>query len=252
MAWDCGFFRKNVTFLMSQSGKTYAELANELGINPSSVWRMFNKNCTCPTLDQIIVICKYFNESIDDMININIEDWKNERKIHSVNINEKFGRQTTASRLVYKRYERNTYYIYYLTGQLKFALRSGELKTLNTYEKGGYVNAELKLQNGNTYKCKVVIDHPTYLYIYCINDNNVERLLIVLQEKRYSKKEHLGGIGAALWEGSNYRPTFQKMIISKYELNLEDDSIKNEIIALLSFQALSGYHLFITEEILMP
>lgn len=248
MAWDCGFFRKNVAFLMSQSGKTYAELSNELGINPSSVSRMFNQNRTCPTLDQIVVICKYFDESIDDMINIDIEDWEKERKIHSANMNEKFGRQTFASRSVYMRYEDTTYYIYYLTGQSSFKLRTGELNILKTYEKGGYINGELKLQNGNTYKCKVVIDHPAYLYIYCINDNDVERLLIVLQEKRYSNKKYLGGIGAALWEGSNYRPTFQKMIVSKYEIKLNSDSIEDKIVSLLSVQSSSSFHLFISEK----
>lgn len=59
----------NLTFLMKQKNINRTELAKEIGIAPSTINSWYNRNCDNISLSTLLKLSKYFNVTMEDLIN---------------------------------------------------------------------------------------------------------------------------------------------------------------------------------------
>ncbi len=59
----------NLTYLMEKKGINRTELAKEIGIAPSTINSWYNRNCENISLSTLLKLSKYFNVSMEDLIN---------------------------------------------------------------------------------------------------------------------------------------------------------------------------------------
>lgn len=62
---------KNLTILMAEKGINRTELAKEIGIAPSTINSWYNRNCDNISLSTLLKLSKYFNVSMEDLVNGN-------------------------------------------------------------------------------------------------------------------------------------------------------------------------------------
>lgn len=129
-----------------------------------------------------------------------------------------------------RRYENLTLYCYYYSGEAEYNIREGVLALDQREGNTGSFVAGILKTNSQEYICKLVVEHPMYIYIFGENRINPERTFIVLHEPKYSKqnKPYVGGVGLCVSEGSSKEPYMQKILLSSIQLSIEKqkDSIK--------------------------
>lgn len=60
---------ENLTYLMKEKNINRTELAKNIGIAPSTVNSWYNRNCDNISLSTLIKLSKYFNISMEELIN---------------------------------------------------------------------------------------------------------------------------------------------------------------------------------------
>lgn len=60
---------ENLTYLLKEKNMNRTELAKEIGIAPSTINSWYNRNCDNISLSTLIKLSKYFNISMEELIN---------------------------------------------------------------------------------------------------------------------------------------------------------------------------------------
>lgn len=254
--FDTLFFRDNMRYLREGKRYTQSLIEKKYGI-PQSQLSEFEKGSKRPYLDQAIIISEVAHESLDDMIYLNMEErdanWKAEgqkrisirRRPAFVPVdNELIGRQPLVNERLLKRFSNITYYVYYISGIKKRKLQVGKLQLKPKRPNSSLILGNLRT-NSQEYDCKLVIEHPLYIYLFGNNKDNTERLTLMLHEpkSRYDSKPYKGGLGIVMMEGSNGIPSFQRMGISKCALPQDE-----RLIEFLQLHVTNGYRCEVTRK----
>lgn len=226
-------FSKNLTALRNQNGLSQENVANSTGISQStlsgfeSYYKHSNSaSAKTPSLKQALTIAHHFNVGIGDMVDRDIStDTKNLEMLQPEEIH---GARHQVSPLPLLRFVNTSFCLYYYSDtDITGKIRIGHLYTNHQCGKGhNFVSGHLKSE-AQEYHCKVVIEHPSYIYIFGNNSHNPERLFIVLNEPRFTTRtrKYQCGVGLMISEGSSGNQFVQKVVVTGTELKSEHHEI---------------------------
>lgn len=221
------FFALNLKFLRKKHKITQDVLSYEVGVG-QSVISDYERERAIPSLETALRISEYFDIGLGEMLDCDLNTFKGRPKQSAEQAMHGAKYRSFVGGL--RRYENLILYCYYYSGEAEYNIREGVL-TLDRREgiTGSFVAGILKT-NSQEYICKLVVEHPLYIYIFGENRINPERTFIVLHEPKYSQqnKPYVGGVGLCVSEGSSKEPYMQKILLSSIQLSIETqkDSIK--------------------------
>lgn len=217
-------FAKNLHFLRAQNNEKQDVLAHAIGISQSMI-SSYEKGIKMPSLEIAFRICAHYDVSMSELLEVDFERYTHIR--HKMPRAALGGVRKMLNPKILTRFENIELYCYYYSGVgNKKNLRSGQL---SLYGRGGENGSFVfgKLKTAQLYLCKLVVEHPQYIYLFGDNVKNPERMMMVFHEPRFTegKKVYCGGIGFCLSIGSAKRPVFQKVLLTSkpFNLALEED-----------------------------
>ena len=214
------FFAKNLHFLRAQNNEKQDVLADAIGISQSMISN-YEKGTKMPSLEIASRICAHYDVSMSELFEVDFEHYTNIS--HQMSRAALVGVRKMNNPQILTKFENIELYCYYYSGVGdKKELRSGQLSLRERGGKNGsFVFGQLK--TAQLYLCKLVVEHPQYIYLFGDNVKNPERMMMVFYEPRFTegKKVYCGGIGFCLSIGSAKRPVFQKVLLTSKPFNLE-------------------------------
>lgn len=235
-------FADNMVILRNQKGLSQTSISNTLSI-PQSTISAFETKKRRPTLEQALMIAHLFGKGIGDLVYRDFElDMQNLEALQPEAIR---GARQPISSLPLKRFDNTTFSIYYYSNtDTTGKIRVGNLIMNQQCGKDySFVSGRLKTE-AQEYNCKLVVEHPSYIYIFGNNCHNPERLFIVLNEPRFTTRirKYQCGVGLMISEGSSGDQFVQKVVVTVSELRYEHyNSIKKWLD--MSNHSISGYSL---------
>lgn len=220
-------FADNMVILRNQKGLSQASIADDLRI-PQSTLSAFETKRRRPTLEQALMIAHQLGKGIGDLVYRDIGiDTQNLEALQPEVIK---GTRQQISPLPLKRFVNTTFSIYYYSNtDTTRKIRVGHLVMNQQCGKEySFVSGQLKTE-AQEYNCKLVVEHPSYIYIFGNNCHNPERLFIVLNEPKFTTRirKYQCGVGLMISEGSSGDQFVQKVVVTVSELRNEHyDSIK--------------------------
>lgn len=213
---------------------TQKELAQYTGINQSTLSKLL-ANKSKFTVEQLLRISIALETDISEFIAFENNSKNSVSNIYSSLI-ENDNLVCDTKRSAYKGYLNNEYSIYfYSTVSSENKLIHGKLYLNDTDESRCKIN--LKLYTGKidiagekitkNYTGDMIISIPlSSCYCVLINQSIGEMCFLIFHHMFLFNHEMICRVGAALTtsSGENRRPTLHRMIISKYEFDLQDDS----------------------------
>lgn len=213
---------------------TQKQLAQSTGINQSTLSKLL-ANKSKFTVEQLIKICIALETDISEFISFQNSHLNAISNIYSSLI-ENDNLVCDTKRSAYKGYLDNKYSIYfYSTISSETKLIHGQLTLNNTDENRCKIN--LKLYTGKidisgkkitkNYTGDMIISIPlSSCYCILINQSIGEMCFLIFHHMFLFNNDMICRVGAALTtsSGENRRPTLHRMIISKYDFDLQDNS----------------------------
>lgn len=215
-------FATNLAYLRKKRELTQEALALEVGTISQSIISKLERKDQSPTLDHAVRLAWALGVTIDELIRPDLIKYDERTAKYFPNGSIK-GRRPQPEPEVLDRYENSTVYCYYYSGIVTPTLREGVLTLTERCGGGGKFVAGILETNSQIYDCKLIIEHPNYLYIFGNNQINPERMFTVLHEPRYTKqqKPYWGGIGIVISENSSQNPYVQKILLSSVRIDTE-------------------------------
>ena len=223
-------FGQNLAFLRNEKGWTQETIAGETGISQSLI-SAYENNEKRPTLERALKIALALDVSLGDMVDCDLENSTN--KIRNMGAEEWKGIRRVNHPRPLRRFTHITLFMYYYSDTDKSkSIRKGTISLPGCYgEHGNFVLGEI-VTDSQEYSCKLIIEHPKYVYIYGDNKQNPERMFIALHEPRYARRDekYKGGIGIAISEGSSQGLYTQKVLLVNPEfITVVDEKHNKEI-----------------------
>lgn len=217
-------FSKNLRFLRAKNEEKQEALAYAVGIS-QSVISGYEKGVKLPSAEIAFRICDHYDVSMSELFEVDLEYYT--QISHKMPSAALIGVRKMANPQILSRFENKTLYCYYYSGASgRKDLRQGLLSLGGRGgERGSFVFGELK--TAQSYYCKLVVEHPQYIYLFGDNEKNPERMVMVFHEPRYTegKQVYSGGVGFCLSVGSEKLPVFQKVLLASkaFDLNKAAD-----------------------------
>ena len=224
MKYNKSFFQKNIKHIRKMSGMTQASFGKELCISQHTISIYENGANPNPTLENLIIISKFSNRSIEDLLTVDLED-------DTFN----FGtRKPNSSEFEYSHFTGKTYCAYYFTENQSDLFYTGYITFDDEYD-----NEHLFLHGtavaGHYYDCKMVIEDSHTFYIYGTERNEPRRfhILMYYPDFRDEQKYH-AGLGLLTRIDSEKRLAAMKLAIVDKELDLYDFETEKDLKNFLS------------------
>lgn len=213
---------------------TQKQLSQSTGISQSTLSKLL-ANKSKFTVEQLIKICVALKTDISEFISFQDGNISSISNIYS-SIIENDNLVCDTKRPAYKGYLDNVYSIYfYSTISSETKLIHGQLSLNNTDENRCKIN--LKLYTGKidisgekitkNYTGDMIISIPlSSCYCILVNQSIGEMCFLIFHHMFLFNHDMMCRVGAALTtsSGENRRPTLHRMIISKYDFDLQDNS----------------------------
>lgn len=216
-------FSKNLRYLRTQKNEKQDALAGAIHISQGMISN-YEKGAKLPSMEVAFRICDYYDVSMSELFEVDLEYYTQiSRKMPSAAL---IGVRQMANPQILSRFENITLHCYYYSGvSQEKKLRHG---ILTLYKRGGKKGSFVfgQLTTAQSYLCKLIVEHPKYIYLFGDNEKNPERMMMVLHEPRYTegKQVYCGGIGFCLSVGSENLPVFQKVVLTSKAFDLTRDS----------------------------
>lgn len=68
------FLQKNIKYLLNKNELSYRDVSKESSVSTRAISFIVNKDCSNVTINTVLNLSKYFNISIDDLINTDLEN----------------------------------------------------------------------------------------------------------------------------------------------------------------------------------
>lgn len=213
---------------------TQKQLASSTGINQSTLSKLL-ANKSKFTVEQLIKISIALQTDISEFVSFQNNSSNSMDNLYS-SIDENDNLVCNTKRSAYKGYLNNEYSIYfYSTISSENKLIHGKLHLNDTDENRCKIS--LKLYTGKidisgeritkNYTGDMIISIPlASCYCILVNQSIGEMCFLIFHHMFLFNHEMMCRVGASLTtsSGENRRPTLHRMIISKYEFDLQDDS----------------------------
>lgn len=215
-------FGTNVAHLRKKNKLSQAKLAEKTEIFSQSVISKIEKSTQMPTLDQALRIAKALSVTLDELTGHDFRKYDEQTEKHYPGGTIK-GHRPQPEPEILNRYEDSVVYCYYYSGISSSKLREGKLTLTQRCGGEGKFVAGTLVTSSQVYDCKLVVEHPKYIYVFGNNQHNPERMFTVLHEPRYTtqQKPYWGGIGIVVSENSRSNPYVQKVVLSSVKINIE-------------------------------
>lgn len=66
--------QNNIKYLLNKNNLSYRDVSKESGVSTRAISFIVNKDCSNITISTIIKLATFFNVSIDDLINVDLEN----------------------------------------------------------------------------------------------------------------------------------------------------------------------------------
>lgn len=216
-------FSKNLRYLRKQKNEKQDALAHAIGISQSMI-SGYEKGVKLPSAEVAFLICDHYDVSMSELFEVDLKHYT--QISHKMPSAALIGVRKMANPQILSRFENTTLHCYYYSGASnKKKLRHGLLRLYGRGgEKGSFVFGKLK--TAQSYLCKLVVEHPQYIYLFGDNEKNPERMVMVFHEPRYTEGEQVycGGVGFCLSVGSEKQPVFQKVLLASKDFDLEKEA----------------------------
>lgn len=212
-------FGKNLAFLRNELKWSQENLSLETGLSQSTI-SDYERNNKTPSLENALKIAMTLDVSLGEMVDCDLENSTN--KIRNMGAEEWKGIRRVNHPIPLRKFTHIELYMYYYsdTDEDK-AIRKGKISLPGCF--GNHANFIFGTieTDSQEYSCKLIIEHPRYIYIYGDNKQNPERMFIALHEPRYARrgKKYKGGIGLVVSEGSSQGLYAQKVILVNQDLD---------------------------------
>lgn len=239
-------FGQNLVFLRKEKEWTQENIAFETGISQSLISE-YENNRKGPTLENALKIALALDVSLGEMVDCDLENSTN--KIRNMDAEEWKGMRRVNHPRPLRRFTHIELYMYYYSDtDISKAIRKGKITLKGNFGKHGNFILGKIVTDSQEYSCKLIIEHPKYIYIYGDNRHNPERMFIALHEPRYATRDekYRGGIGIAVSEGSSQGLYTQKVILVNPKFITEMDEKHNKEIAKMLYMNMplkNGYTL---------
>lgn len=231
-------FNSKIIYKINQKVKdkhiTQKQLASFTGINQSTISKLL-ANKSKLTVEQLVKISIALKTDISELVTLESKNLNSMDNIYS-SIDENDNLVCNTKRSAYKGYLNNEYSIYfYSTVSSENKLIHGKLCLNDTDENRCRIS--LKLYTGKidisgekitkNYTGDMIISIPlSSCYCILVNQSIGEMCFLIFHHMFLFNHEMMCRVGACLTtsSGENRRPTLHRMIISKYEFDLQDDN----------------------------
>lgn len=175
-----------------------------------------------PSLKQAILISRILGVPLNKMLSEDYSAFRRNTKKFFPGGTIK-GKRPSTDTDTFKRFKGVKLFCYYYSGSGTLSLREGNLIIQDRCGGEGLFIAGKLETHSQVYDCKIVVEHPSYIFVFGNNHNIPERIFIVLHEPRYTEqqKSYIGGIGIVVSENSNQVPYAQKIVFSQHKLSIE-------------------------------